>query len=63
MLAAGCFDEFGLLIAAEVLKRSPKSSNVRGSRPRTWSRTARLTLIPPGSANASIREAMATPSP
>src|SRR6516165_8556001 len=42
---------------------SPISSNEKASLSRTWSRTTRLTQIPPGSARASRRAAMLTPSP
>ena len=42
---------------------SPRSSKAIGKRSRIWSRTARLTLIPPGCAKLSIREAMSTPWP
>jgi hypothetical protein len=39
------------------------SSNDKVNLSRTWSRAARLTQIPPGSASASSRAAMLTPSP
>src|SRR5215470_5492134 len=42
---------------------SPMSSNEKCSLSRTSSRTMRLTQIPPGSARASRRAAMLTPSP
>src|SRR5215468_6839467 len=42
---------------------SPISSKAKSSLSRIWSRTTRLTQIPPGSASASKRAAMFTPSP
>jgi len=42
---------------------SPISSKEKASLSRTWSRTTRLTQIPPGSANPSSRAATLTPSP
>src|SRR5216684_982617 len=42
---------------------SPASSKAKSSLSRTWSRTTRLTQIPPGSAKASSRAATLTPSP
>src|SRR5580692_11527423 len=42
---------------------SPASSKPKSSLSRTWSRTTRLTQIPPGSAKASSRAATLTPSP
>ena len=42
---------------------SPRSSNAKASLSRTWSRTTRLTQMPPGSARVSRRAAMLTPSP
>jgi hypothetical protein len=42
---------------------SPSSSNPKSTLSRTWSRTTRLTQIPPGSAKASSRAATLTPSP
>ena len=42
---------------------SPMSSKAKSSLSRTWSRTTRLTQIPPGSAKASSRAATFTPSP
>src|SRR5271166_6530266 len=42
---------------------SPMSSKGRATLSRTWSRTTRLTQIPPGSARASSRAATLTPSP
>ena len=42
---------------------SPRSSNAMSTLPLVWSRTAPVTQMPPGSARASIRAAMLTPSP
>src|SRR5260370_20366110 len=42
---------------------SPASSKAKSSLSRTWSRTTRLTQIPPGAARASSRAATLTPSP
>ena len=42
---------------------SPLSSKAKPSLSRTWSRTTRLTQIPPGVAKASRRAATLTPSP
>jgi len=42
---------------------SPMSSNAKASLSRTWSRTTRLTQMPPGSAKVSSRAATLTPSP
>src|ERR1700704_906861 len=42
---------------------SPRSSKLKSSLSRTWSRTTRLTQIPPGSASASRRGAALQPPP
>ena len=42
---------------------SPRSSKAKATLSRTWSRTTRLTQIPPGSASPSSRAATFTPSP
>src|SRR5215471_5282864 len=48
---------------AVVRAYAPRSSKPKSTLSRTWSRTTRLTQMPPGSAKASSRAATLTPSP